>query len=137
MSLRHPVHPTWICTLCVRTLYSTSVISVFAVYLLCDCCAFGHYIRLSVTCVSLCVCCVILCVCTLHPTVYHMCVCCVFAVNLHSLLAVCWHTTSEVDACVFAVFRLCVCCVSAHYRVAKTHRIPYLYRSFSEKVTSI
>ena len=66
-----------------------------------------------------------------------MCVRCVFAVNLHSSLAVRWRTTSEVVACVFAVFRLCVCSVSAHYRVAKTHRIPYAYRSFSAKVTYI
>ena len=97
MSLRHPVHPTWICTLCVRTLYSTSVINVFAVYLLCDCCAFGHYIRLSVTCVLLCVCCVILCVCCVFA-VCLLCVCCVFAV---------WF-------CVFAYYiRLSIICVFA------------------------
>ena len=40
---------------------------------------------------------------------------------------------------VFACVRVCVCvfvCV-CDYRVAKTHRIPYLYRSFSAKVTYI
>jgi len=28
-------------------------------------------------------------------------------------------------------------CVVVNYRVAKTHRIPYLYRSFSAKMTNV
>jgi len=41
-------------------------------------------------------------------------------------------------ACALLLFKITdTQCVSFMYRVAKTHRIPYLHRSFSAKVTNI
>ena len=63
------------------------------------------------------------------------CGCCVCVL---AYMQVCMHVCIRV--CMSVCIYVCDCgCMHAYvyYRVAKTHRIPYLYRSFSAKVTHI
>ena len=65
---------------------------------------------------------------------------CVYYVTFDVDMCVCY-VTFDVDMCVYYVTfdeDTCVYHVTrGNFDVAKTHRIPYLYRSFSAKVTCI
>jgi len=59
-------------------------------------------------------------------------------VYIHSLSLIYTYMYIACDSCLYVVGTVCdITGIVERYRVAKTHRIPYLYRSFSAKVTYI
>ena len=117
MQLRHPVTPN--ATICVQHVYIC--VCVWR-YNLCAACIHTSVCGMH-TCVclwsyNLCVACIHVCICDTTIYVWHVYICvCVWHYNL---CAACIHTS-------------CVACIHMCSRVAKTHRMPHLYRSFSAK----